>query len=154
MGNVWQSLSLKRYSSIISETCGVARSQIFNSKKEHAPGPTRQRKFINFGDFEKLFLSLFILSSFFLQTNQHKFRHQIWYYHNASNYRTFQLCAFKSTSPKYFQPATLSKVKLWLLLVMMIFWILLQLFLFIKMKNKRISKIVAHLKCLYILKYF
>ena len=95
-----------------------------------------------------------ILSSFFSQTNQHKFRHQIWYYHNASNYRTFQLCAFKSTSPKYFQPATLSKVKLWLLLVMMIFWILLQLFLFIKMKNKRISKIVAHLKCLYILKYF
>ena len=95
-----------------------------------------------------------ILSSFFSQTNQHKFRHQIWYYHNASNYRTFQLCAFKSTSPKYFQPATLSKVKLWLLLVMMIFWILLQLFLFIKMKNKRISKIVAHLKCLYILKCF
>ena len=95
-----------------------------------------------------------ILSSFFSQTNQHKFRHQIWYYHNASNYRTFQLCAFKSTSPKYFQPATLSKVKLWLLLVMMIFWILLQLFPFIKMKNKRISKIVAHLKCLYILKYF
>ena len=95
-----------------------------------------------------------ILSSFFSQTNQHKFRHQIWYYHNASNYRTFQLCAFKSTSPKYFQPATLSKVKLWLLLVMMIFWILLQLFLFIKMKNKRISKIVAPLKCLYIFKYF
>ena len=55
MGNVWQSLSFKRYSSIISETCAVARSQIFNSEKEPAPGPTRQRKFINFGDFEKLF---------------------------------------------------------------------------------------------------